>query len=355
MFVKLNNWLGDKFGRPEVALLFLVVIIGLVMIVFFGSILAPLLIGLVLAFLLESVVKVLTKFLKLSRGLAVLLSYTAFCGLFILAVFLLLPVLWSQFVQLAEHLPQMLAKVHQLLNDLPNKYPTVFSSSFISSLTSSTPESNNVLPELGKFIVSHSINSIQSIVTWVVYLVLVPLLTLFFLKDKVKVLNWVKSLLPKKRDLLNSVATEMQFQLGRYVQGKFIEVMIMWMITYIGFLCFGLKYSFLLSFAVGLSAIIPYIGMVLVTVPVFLIGFFQWGFEPHFFYMFLVYLIIQGLDGTVLVPLLFAGAVDLSPIAIIAAVLFFGGIWGFWGLFFSIPLATLVRAVGSAWYNYSDD
>jgi putative permease len=58
---------------------------------------------------------------------------------------------------------------------------------------------------------------------------------------------------------------------------------------------------------------------------------------------------IQALDGNVLVPLLFSEAVNLHPIAIIVAVLFFGGIWGVWGVFFAIPLATLISAVVTAW------
>ena len=63
----------------------------------------------------------------------------------------------------------------------------------------------------------------------------------------------------------------------------------------------------------------------------------------------LAYTIIQALDGNVLVPLLFSEAVNLHPVAIILAVLVFGGLWGFWGVFFSIPLATLVKGILYAW------
>jgi putative permease len=61
------------------------------------------------------------------------------------------------------------------------------------------------------------------------------------------------------------------------------------------------------------------------------------------------YLVIQVLDGNVLVPLLFSEAVNLHPVAIVIAVLFFGGVWGLWGVFFAIPLATMVNALLSAW------
>jgi putative permease len=62
-----------------------------------------------------------------------------------------------------------------------------------------------------------------------------------------------------------------------------------------------------------------------------------------------VYSIVQALDGNVLVPLLFSEVVNLHPVAIIVAILVFGGLWGFWGVFFAIPLATLVHAILIAW------
>jgi putative permease len=105
----------------------------------------------------------------------------------------------------------------------------------------------------------------------------------------------------------------------------------------------------LLGVVVGLSVLVPYIGATVVTLPVAVIAYFQWGFTGDFGYIMLAYAVIQALDGNVLVPLLFSEVVNLHPIAIIVAVLVFGGLWGFWGVFFAIPLATLVQAVLSAW------
>jgi putative permease len=111
----------------------------------------------------------------------------------------------------------------------------------------------------------------------------------------------------------------------------------------------GLEFAPLLGLAVGLSVIVPYVGAAVVTLPVALIGYFQWGWSSDFAYVMAAYAVIQALDGNVLVPLLFSEAVNLHPVAIIVAVLFFGGIWGFWGIFFAIPLATLVRALIYIW------
>ncbi|NQD96119.1 AI-2E family transporter, partial [Pseudomonas sp. CrR25] len=145
------------------------------------------------------------------------------------------------------------------------------------------------------------------------------------------------------------VAQEMNQQIANYIRGKFIEILICGVVSYIAFAALGLNYAALLALLVGLSVVVPYIGAVVVTVPVVLIGLFQWGLSDQFLYLMVVYGVIQALDGNVLVPLLFSEAVNLHPVAIICAVLIFGGLWGFWGVFFAIPLATLFKAVLSAW------
>jgi len=104
-----------------------------------------------------------------------------------------------------------------------------------------------------------------------------------------------------------------------------------------------------LAFLVGLSVIVPYVGLIAVTIPVLIIAYLQFGWGGSFIYVMVGYGIIQSIDGMVLVPLLFSEAVNLHPIAIITAVLVFGSWWGLWGVFFAIPLATLVKAIMTAW------
>ena len=67
------------------------------------------------------------------------------------------------------------------------------------------------------------------------------------------------------------------------------------------------------------------------TVPVAMVALFQWGLTPEFTWLMVVYTVIQVLTGNVLEPILFSEALNLHPVAIIIAVLVFGGLWGFWG------------------------
>jgi putative permease len=187
------------------------------------------------------------------------------------------------------------------------------------------------------------------LITIAVYLFLVPVLVFLFMKDKERIWKWFGNMLPKDRTLVSQVSDEMDLQLGKYIRGKFWEIMVVGVVTYIGFAILGMKYAILLSVLVGLSVLVPYIGAAAVTIPVVSIAFFQWGWTNEFFWLVGFFGISQALDGTVLVPWLFSGLVNLHPIAIIVSVLVFGGLWGFWGVFFAIPLATLVSAVIHAW------
>jgi len=205
------------------------------------------------------------------------------------------------------------------------------------------------LGKLGPRFFSVSLSSIPVLFALIIYLILVPLLVFFFLKDKSVIVNWFSARLPKDRGLATRVWVEMDQQIGNYVRGKFTEIFIVGGATYIVFVVMGLNYAMLLGVLVGISVIIPYIGAAAVTIPVAMIAFFQWGWSADFAYLLLAYGIVQALDGNILVPLLFSEVVNLHPVAIIVAVLVFGGMWGLWGVFFAIPLATLVKAVLTAW------
>ena len=148
---------------------------------------------------------------------------------------------------------------------------------------------------------------------------------------------------------MNRIAAEMDLQMANYIRGKFAEFLLIGITSYIFFAVFGLEYAALLAFLVGLSVIVPYLGLIAVTFPVVIIAYLQFGWSAPFLYIVLGYAVIQGLDGLILVPLLFSEVVNLHPIAIITAVLVFGSWWGLWGVFFAIPLATLVKAIMTAW------
>jgi putative permease len=261
-------------------------------------------------------------------------------------LFGLLPLVSRQLTQLVQQLPIMIVKGQHLLLSLPEMYPElVTEAQVLNAINTIRAEVLN----MGQNALAWSVAAGLGVITISIYLVLVPLLVFFFLKDKELILKWLHGFLPHDHTLAQQVWREVDRQMGNYVRGKFLEILIVWAASFVAFSLMGLQFAMLLGLMVGLSVIVPYIGAVVVTLPVALVAFFQWGWSSEFLWLMGVYLIIQGLDGNVLVPILFSEVVDLHPIAIITAVLVFGGLWGFWGIFFAIPLATVVQAILKAW------
>ncbi|HBH10993.1 MAG TPA: AI-2E family transporter, partial [Gammaproteobacteria bacterium] len=280
--------------------------------------------------------------------------YSLFLVFMAFILFGLMPLLSKQVSQFFQEVPEMMRNIQGLLLRLPEQYPDLVSEEYVWELNSNLRDSFSAL---GQNVLSFSLASMPAVVTILVYLILVPLMIFFFLKDKVVVIDWMASFLPKERHLVNEVWIEMDAQIGNYVRGKFNEILIVGSASYIVFVILGLNYAFLLAMVVGLSVLIPYIGAAIVTLPVALVGYFQWGLNAdyNFTWLMISYFVIQFLDGNVLVPILFSEAVNLHPIAIIVAILVFGGLWGFWGVFFAIPLATLVKALINVWPIHEED
>jgi len=262
-----------------------------------------------------------------------------------------LPLLAGQLSQLARELPAIATKAQALLIQLPERYPQIFSEQQVYELLASIRQNLTVF---GQQVVLVSLSSAVQLMTLLVYLVLVPLLVFFLLKDKNKIVAWFLAFLPRERSLVNSVWLDVDAGIGNYVRGKFIEILIVWVVSYIVFSLLDLPYAMLLSLATGLSVIVPYVGAAMITIPVAAVAYFEFGVAPAFWYVLIAYAVIQFLDGNLLAPLLFSEVVKLHPVAIISAVLIFGGIWGLWGVFFAIPLATLIAAVLNAWPTQRD-
>lgn len=342
----IKGWYDRHLTDPQAVFLLLLLVLCFAVILIFGNMLMPVFAAIVIAYLLEWFVKRLQRY-RVSRGIAVWLVWVVFFAFLNFLVFGILPLLSSQVADFTPELSRYWAQGQLYLTELPKKYPFIA----VKQMQRLVDDMGLMLGTLGKdLLFGGSLKSITSgFITMIIYLILVPLLVLFFLKDKTIILDWFGRFLPKERTLMAKVWTELDLQLGNYIRGKTWEIFIVTVLTYIVFTVFGLKYAFLLAVLVGLSVLIPYIGVIIVTLPVVAVAYFQFGMSSEFLWLMTLYFIIQGLDGGVLVPVLFSEVVNLHPVAIMVSVLLFGGMWGFWGVFFAIPLATLVNAILHAW------
>ena len=339
------DWFRRYLSDPQLVFLTLLLLTLFGVVLILGNMLAPVLASMVIAYLLEGPVGFCER-RGLGRTAGVLLVYLSFLLFVALFLFGVLPLVSRQVTELVQQLPNMINEGTRALQELPGRHPDMLTAEQMDEVISSLRAETVAF---GQRVLSWSLAGVVGIITVMVYLVLMPLLVFFFLKDKDLILGWFRQYLPEYRRIADSVWAEVDRQVSNYIRGKFWEILIVWAANYLTFLVFGLGYAMLLALLVGISVIVPYVGAVVVTVPVVLVAWFQWGWSAEFIWFGAVYAVVQALDANVLVPLLFSEVVDLHPVAIIVAILVFGGLWGFWGVFFAIPLATLVHAILTAW------
>ncbi len=345
MFQMLATWYRARFSDPQRITLVAIILFLFCIIYFFSNLLMPLLIAIVFAYLLEWPTAFLHQKCKIPRVLSVVIVLGVFLVSSIMVLSSLAPALWNQTSNFLQDLPTIFNNLNNWVQKLPENYPDLVNERMIGDISFSL---QTKIVGFGNSILNFSINSIASLVTIGIYSFLVPFMTFFLLKDKDIFLQFFSKIMPENIHLTAGVWREMKMQIANYIRGKVIEIIIVSIATYAILLVFGLKYPLLFSVLTGLSALIPYVGAVLVTIPIVIVAIVQFGVDNHFYYLMLAYVICQLIDGNVVVPLLFSDAVNLHPLIIIVSVIIFGGLWGFWGVFFAIPLATLIKAVFNA-------
>jgi putative permease len=357
--LKLYRVVTDFFHRyfsdEEAVILFFLFLIFFFLLYWFGKILTPMFAAVIIAYLLSPLIDKIERF-KIPHSIAVTLVFLCFFGLVTVSLLILIPSLVRQVSSLVADVPRMMGLLQTEIASLPMRFPDLFSDEVVGQWVTSF-DLKKVGQQLSLWlpdVLSFSLYTIPSLISFLVYAIVVPLMVFFLLKDREQLWGSFKNILPERRRLMNQIASEMNIQIANYIRGKAVEILIVGGVSYITLQILGLEYAALLAVLIGLSVLVPYIGAIFVTIPVFAAGVLQWGFTPDLYSVLIAYLIIQMLDGNVLVPLLFSEAVNLHPVAIIVAVIIFGGVWGFWGVFFAIPLATLVKAIFNAWPKHQE-
>ena len=349
MINHLSNILKRIFSNEETIVFSLIILLTLIIFSFFIGVLTPFIISVVVAYLLVGLQKRIETY-NVSENLATILAFSIFIIIGAAMFVWLIPLLYVQLQSFVLDLPRLFNEFLNFVSTLPAAFPDLVDSDQISVFFQAV---SSELSSITQNIVKSSISGIQSTITVLLYIILFPILVYFFLFDRKNIIEGCLKIIPGDRAMLSQVWSEMDVQLSNYVRGKVLEIFIVGIAAAVLFASFGLNYGALLAVLVGLSVLIPYVGAFSITIPIVIIGILQFGLGSQFYLLIGLYLLLQFLDGNLLVPIIFSEAVKLHPIVIILAVFLFGSMFGFWGVFFSIPLATFIKAVWNAWPGLS--
>ena len=345
MLEEINNLFRKIFSNEETLVFSLLLASAFLILFFLGGILTPFLISIIFAYLLVGMQTRLESY-GLSSAIAFGATYSFFLLLGLAMMVWLIPLVYQQLQSIVLEFPKWLNSFVIFAQDIPEKYPDLVSSDQIKEFLQTL---SGQISTLSQEFLKAGITGIQNTVTVAINLILLPILVFFFLYDRKKIISGFLNILPTERMMLKNIWIEMDGQLSNYARGKAIEIVIVGSAAAIIFMYFDLEYVALLSVMVGFSVLIPYLGAFIVTIPVAVIGLLQFNLTFDFWLLMGSYLALQILDGNLLVPILFSDAVKLHPVVIILAVFVFGSLFGFWGVFFAIPIATLIKAIWNAW------
>jgi len=342
---EINNLFRKIFSNEETLVFGMLLTVAFLILFFLGNFLTPFLISIIFAYLLVGMQKRLEDY-GFNSTIALILTYSFFLLLGIALMVWLGPLVYQQLQSLILEIPKWVNAFMIFAQNVPEKYPDLVSSDQITAFLQSL---SGQITAISQDFLKASISGIQNTVTIAINLILLPILVFFFLFDREPIISGFLNILPRERAMLKKVWIEMDGQLSNYARGKAIEIVIVGSTAAILFMYFGLDYIALLSVFVGFSVLIPFLGAFIVTLPVAAVGLLQFGLSFDFWFLMGAYIVLQILDGYLLVPILFSDAVKLHPVIIMLAVFVFGGMFGFWGVFFAIPIATLIKAIWNSW------
>jgi len=342
---EINNLFRKIFSNEETLVFGMLLTVAFLILFFLGNFLTPFLISIIFAYLLVGMQKRLEDY-GFNSTIALILTYSFFLLLGIALMVWLGPLVYQQLQSLILEIPKWVNAFMIFAQNVPEKYPDLVSSDQITAFLQSL---SGQITAISQDFLKASIAGIQNTVTIAINLILLPILVFFFLFDREPIISGFLNILPRERAMLKKVWIEMDGQLSNYARGKAIEIVIVGSTAAILFMYFGLDYIALLSVFVGFSVLIPFLGAFIVTLPVAAVGLLQFGLSFDFWFLMGAYIVLQILDGYLLVPILFSDAVKLHPVIIMLAVFVFGGMFGFWGVFFAIPIATLIKAIWNSW------
>ena len=230
-----RDWFDRHLADPQVMGLAIVLVVATALVVMTGAMLAPVIAAVVIAYLLEGPVALLERH-RTPRLVGATVVFCAFMFFVFVVIFALLPLLSRQTSQLVQILPTMLLRGQDALLKLPETYPELFSENQVRELIA---QIRNEAVGFGQQVVSLSLSSVTGVITLLVYLFLAPLMVFFFLKDKHRIIAWATRFMPDERRLLHHVWVDVDRQIGNYVRGKFIEILVVWIVSYVTFSLMG--------------------------------------------------------------------------------------------------------------------
>lgn len=335
--MKINSLIKNQ----QLMFLITVVAFGFFSLWVIGDYSSSILLSIVLAFLFRPLLIYLVQ-IGLPRNISVVITFviSLLAGVGFFLIFIPLFINEAQrYIQAIPNLQAVIEPVNNFFRDL--NIP-------VDSLESVQSVISNFAGFLTNTI-SFGFSTVQDTANLFVGLLLVPVFLFFWLWDTETLSSGFSKLVPKKRKFLSKVWSETNTYFQDYFKGKFIEVLVVTVFGSLMFYLLGLNSPMLLGVTLGLSQLVPFFGPLFMTIPILIASLAQFGIDPWVLVILFAFAVLQFVDGNIFLPFLMSEVVKLPAIIALLSVFFFGAIFGIWGVFFSIPLASFIKSLLDNW------
>lgn len=314
-----------------------------------SNVLMPLIIAILLYYLLDPLVSLLSK--KMNRIWAVAIVFILIFFIIGLLTAFLIPLLEDQVTNLIETMPVFIENVLSEVQTFSQNLPA---NDFFSQLIEQAQSIADSLFNNFGDILSTGLTNVSGLVSSVTNvfftLAVSPIILFFLLKDEEKIVRGLLYLMPPKwRQGLIHIGTEVNIQVGAYIKGQFTIAVINGVMMYIGFLLIGLNYAGVLGVFGGFMSIIPYIGPTVTFIPALIIAMFD-SFTQVLL-LIVVWLVIQFVEGNLIEPNIMGKQLQVHPVTIIITLLVMGDLFGLFGLVFGIPMYAILKVIVTYYFR----
>ena len=335
--MKFNNLLKNQ----QFMFMAMILLVGFFSLWVVGDLSTPILTSIVLALLFRPMQVYFTN-IGVPERFSVVITFLTAVLLVTLFLVIFIPLFINEANRYLSELPS-LAVIAEPLIDLLGE---------INAPNESIEGAQSFLTEITGFAtdaVSFGISRLQDTANILLTIILVPIFLFFWLWDTDTLSSGFSKLVPKKRKFLVRVWNETNTNFQNYFKAKFIEVFVVAVSGSLMFWVLGLNSPVLLGVSFGLSQLIPFFGPVFMTFPVLIVSLAQFGLDPYVIVILLCYGLLQNIDGNIFLPFLMSGVVKLPAVVVLLSVFLFGAIFGIWGVFFAVPIASFIKSLMDNW------
>lgn len=317
-------------------------------------ILLPLLIAAVLAFVLNPLVTALSVRplpvvrRRLPRGVAVVIAFAVAAAVVVIITSFILGPFVQEFTKFSTNLPGLLQQLYNVILDVQHRASAVPLPEDMRQLV------NHALQNAMSFMVditTRLLNETLNFASRIVELVVVPILTYYFLKDWPLLRDSVVGLFPpSSRDKVRSIVEDMGRAVSGYIQGQVLVSFIVGLLVFAGMYFLGLGYPLVLGILATVTETIPIIGPVLGALPAVALAFLQ---SPALaLKVVLYYVVVQQVENHLIVPQVMGHVIDIHPVTVIVSILAGAQLLGVAGMMLAVPVAALIKVLFKHLWEY---